>query len=51
MEEKKLPGYYYACIEWKNGAVVKIPYANRDEARQYISEHFDREWHSKCWTE
>lgn len=42
---------YYACIEYKDGYIVKLPFNTREEAREYIEEHFNKEKHSKCWTE
>ena len=49
---------YYACFEYlpekhgKNGALTtKKGFETREEARAYISEHFNPEIHSKCWTE
>ena len=47
---------YYACLELKEKTknhdwIVRIPFESREKARDYIETHFDREYHSKCWTE
>jgi len=49
---------YYACLEFKpekhspNGRrIMKVRFNKRQEARDYISENFNPEIHTKCWTE
>lgn len=46
-----MSNYYYACLRFKDGVVVREIFTDRDEARKYISEHFDSEIHDACWTE
>ena len=47
---------YYACLELKKKTkdhnwIIRIPFQKREDARDYIEKNFDREFHSKCWTE
>ena len=42
---------YYACIEFKDGTIMKVPCKNKDDARECIRQMFNPEQHSKCWTE
>lgn len=42
---------FWACLEYRDGTVAKIPCKDRIEAREYIACIFDKEKHNKCWTE
>jgi hypothetical protein len=43
--------YYYACIEYTDGVVVKIPYEKREDARNHINISFEKPDVKACWTE
>ena len=57
MEEIKQT--HYACLRKKKGPkdpngyeiIVKIPCNSKEEAHEYISKHFDPEFHDQRWTE
>lgn len=42
---------FYACLKFKDGYVVKVPFKSREEAREYIEKYFDPNEHTECWTE
>ena len=49
---------YYACLEFKPEKhsqsvkrIMKVKFKTRREARDFISQNFNSEIHSKCWTE
>ena len=50
-ERGELLGMFYACIEDKEGNVVRYVFQTREAARKYIATHFDKDKHNKCWTE
>lgn len=48
--------YVYACFELKlklkdSVAQVKIPFETKEEAIEYIYNHWSGAFHSKCWIE
>lgn len=48
---KEIKPKYYACLELKDGAVIKKAFTHRANARKYIEKHFNPEIHTQCWTE
>lgn len=42
---------YYACLEYKDGRVEKVPFEDRTEARKYISDNWDEDECVAAWTE
>ena len=42
---------YYACIEKKDGRIIKVPFEDRKDARNYITDHWDEVEDKACWTE
>ena len=42
---------YYACFEYKDGHIEKIPFENRVDARKYIDNNWNELEHNGCWTE
>ena len=42
---------YYACIQYKDGHVERVLFANRKEANKYISDNRDEEESVQAWIE
>jgi len=42
---------YYACLERKDGIVLKMPFEKREDARNYIANNYNELLHKACWTE
>ena len=42
---------YYACIEYKDGHVERIPFEDRKEANKYITDSWDEEDSVQAWIE
>jgi hypothetical protein len=42
---------FYACIEKKDGKVIRKPFEKREDARLYINIHFNSKTDKACWTE
>lgn len=42
---------YYACLERKDGIILKMPFENREDARKYIELNYDEFIHKSRWTE
>lgn len=43
--------YFYACLEFDDGEIVRVLFTSRDEARDYIAKHRDDEGVIRSWTE
>ena len=43
--------YYYACLECRDGTVIKIPYEKREDARDHIASKYNSDDYKSCWTE
>lgn len=42
---------YYACIEYKDGHMERVPFEDRTEANKYISDNWDEEESVQAWIE
>lgn len=42
---------FYACIEKKDGRIIKVPFEKREDARKYISDNWNEIEDIACWTE
>ena len=43
--------YFYACLEFDDGEIIRVLFTNRAEARDYIAKHRDDEGVKSSWTE
>ena len=43
--------FYYACIEKKDGTIIRVRFEHREDARNYISDNWNELEDKKCWTE
>ena len=42
---------YYACIEKKDGTIIRKQFKTRQDARNYIADNWDEVEDKSCWTE
>lgn len=43
--------YFYACLEFDDGEIIRVLFTDRDEARDYITKHHYDEGVKSSWTE
>lgn len=43
--------YYYACLEFDDGEIIKVIFPLREEAHNYITKHCCDESVVRSWTE